>query len=288
MRTPSTPHEFKAQFQSWPEDSLATRREPLGPGSAWDISEIRTFQVIRKPPKRSFPSFLAPHISEALEWVEGCGDVQDAISLMGEGWRRLSHQELRRRAGEFKSFFTLLAQVLEAPISSDPRQGLRSQIAQASATSAAPAFSSSPPRPASLSSLPSLPSSPIQHSSKRQRQDRSSDSYIPSEQSDQSSYDHRAKSEVTTNSCIYELLHCATELFRTAPDPSIYLEWSITQDTFNVQAGALSYSTTNDGSLVHRAPLGGNWCRASSYSYCSIEASPITTLFNICLRSAVG
>jgi len=104
------------------------------------------------------------------------------------------------------------------------------------------------------------------------RQDRSSESYIPSDQSDQSSYDHRAKSEITTNACVYELLRCVTELLRRETEPPVYLEWSITHDTFTVEAGALKYSTTNDGSLVHKVHRGGYWQRASKYSYCSIES----------------
>lgn len=103
------------------------------------------------------------------------------------------------------------------------------------------------------------------------RQDRSSESYIPSDQSDQSSYDQRTKSEITTNACVYELLRCVTELLRRDTEPPVYLEWSITHDTFTVEAGALTYSTTNDGSLVHKVHRHGYWQRASKYSYCSIE-----------------
>jgi len=111
------------------------------------------------------------------------------------------------------------------------------------------------------------------------RQDRSSESYIPSDKSDQSSYDHQAKSEITTNACVYELLRCITELLRRETEPSVYLGWSITHDTFTVEAGALIYSTTNDGSLVHKVHRNGYWQRASQYSYCSIEVGALRSLF---------
>ena len=52
---------------------------------------------------------------------------------------------------------------------------------------------------------------------------------------------------------MYELLRCFTELLRSETEPSVYLDWSITHDTFAVETGALKYSTTNDGSLVHKA-----------------------------------
>jgi hypothetical protein len=74
------------------------------------------------------------------------------------------------------------------------------------------------------------------------------------------------KSEATTNACVYELLRCVTELSRRSDDPPFRLEWSITQDTFAVQAGEHHYSTTNDGNLLYRALcrliIGGSesWC----------------------------
>jgi hypothetical protein len=115
------------------------------------------------------------------------------------------------------------------------------------------------------------------------RQYRSSDSYIPSDQSDQSSHNHRTKSEMTTNACVYELLRCVTELLRGGSNPRVYLEWSITHDTFIVEAGKLSYSTTNDGSLVHKAHREGHWQRASKISYCSIEVSSV---YGFCIMYA--
>ena len=265
MPTPSTPREFKNLFDSWPRESLATRKDPLGPGSSWDIREIETFQIIRKPPKRRIPLLLEPYIGGATAWIEESEDIQSAIRLSDQNWRSWTHQQLGEHAGKFAAFFTFLAQVLETPLSADPRRELRMQH---SARSASPILSSSPPQPPSLSSLPS---SPIQPPTKKMRQDRSSESYIPSDQSDQSSYDHRAKSEITTNPCVYELLRCVTELLRRETKPPVYLEWSITHDTFNVEAGALLYSTTNDGSLVHKVHRDGYWQRASKQSYCSIE-----------------
>lgn len=72
------------------------------------------------------------------------------------------------------------------------------------------------------------------------------------------------------------------ELLRRDTEPAVYLEWSIIHDTFTVEAGALTYSTTNDGSLVHKV---GYWQRASKYSYCSIEVGELEDLhFNIYLR----
>lgn len=177
--------------------------------------------------------------------------------------RALTHQELSQSAGRLAPFFTLLAQVLETPMVSDPRRELRSHGGEVY-----PVFSSSPPQPPSLSSLPS---SPVQPPRKKQRPDHSSESYIPSEPSDQSSHDLRRKPEITTNACIYELLRCVTELYREDSSPLVHLEWSITHDTFSVQAGELLYTTTNDGSLVHRGCRDGYWQRVSEYSYCSIE-----------------
>lgn len=276
MSTPSTRQEFKNSFDSWPRDSLATRKDPLGPGSSWDIREIETFQILRKPPKRRIPLLLVPYIGEATAWIEECEDVQTAIRLSEQNWRNCTHQQLGERAGKFASFFTLLAQVLETPLGSDPRRELRFQVTQDFINSTGSVLSSSPPQPPSLSSLPS---SPAQPPNKKMRQDRSSESYIPSDQSDQSSYDHRAKSEITTNACVYELLRCITELLRRETEPSVYLEWSITHDTFTVEAGALIYSTTNDGSLVHKVRRNGYWQRASKYSYCSIEVGALRSLF---------
>ncbi|KAH6711896.1 hypothetical protein BKA61DRAFT_693862 [Leptodontidium sp. MPI-SDFR-AT-0119] len=260
---------FKDLFQSWLQDSLAFRTDPLRPGSLWEKREIGTFQILRCPSEREVPVPLRPYICEATAWVGKCQDIRSAIELLGRNLRNLTHYELAHSAGKFAPFFTLLAQVLETPIFSDPRRELRSQIAESSANPAGSVISSSSPLPPSL---PSVPSSPIQPPSKKIRQHRSSDSYIPSDQSDQSSFNHRTKSEMTTNACIYELLRCVTELLRGGDEPPVYLEWSITHDTFIVEAGKLTYSTTNDGSLVHKAHRDGYWQRASKYSYCSIEA----------------
>lgn len=270
MSTPSTIQEFKDFFLSWPQDSLTFRTDLLKSGSSWDKREIGTFQILRRPPNDKFPTPLTPYLAQATALVESCEEMGSAIDLLGRNWRNLTHRQLAVSAGAFAPFFMLLAQILESPTVSDPRRELRSHMTKSSASPAEPSIPSSPPLPPSL---PSLPSSPIEPPSKKMRQHRSSDSYIPSDQSDQSSHDHRAKSEVTTNACVYELLRCVTELLREEKHPPVYLEWSITHDTFIVDARNLSFSTINDGSLVHKAHREGYWQRASKFSYCSIEVS---------------
>jgi hypothetical protein len=149
------------------------------------------------------------------------------------------------------------------PFNSYSHRELRAQAIQES-------IPTNPPS-TNISSSSPLSSSPPEFPNKRLRQDRSSSSYWPSDESDQSSHDQRAKSEATTNACIYELLRCVTEISRKENDPPFRLEWTITQDTFVVQAGPHKYSTTNDGNFVHKAHCAGHWQHASSYSYCSIE-----------------
>jgi hypothetical protein len=122
-----------------------------------------------------------------------------------------------------------------------------------------------------------MSSSPPEFPHKRFRKDRSSSSYWPSDESDQSSHDQRAKSEATTNACIYELLRCVTEISRDKNDSPFRLEWTITQDTARVHAGSHEYTTINDGNFVHKAHHMGYWQRASNYSYCSIEVSFLLT-----------
>ncbi|CZT10470.1 hypothetical protein WAI453_012090 [Rhynchosporium graminicola] len=116
-----------------------------------------------------------------------------------------------------------------------------------------------------VSSSPSLASSPAEYP-KRFRKDRSSSSYWPSDESDQSSHDQQAKSGATTNACVYELLRCVAEISRNKNDPPFRMEWTITQDKVTVHAGAREYCTTNDGNFVHKTHRMGFWQRASNYS----------------------
>ena len=264
MSTPATLDEFSTFFPSWPNDSLAERTDPIGAASSWDIREIGTFQVLRSLPTKAPPIWLNPYIEEARARVSESESMQSVLQLFSQNWRKLTHEDLTRSTGPFASFVTLLSQVLESAINSNSHRDLRSQTGiQESIPINLPSTdisSSSPPS-----------SSPPEYPNKRLRRERSSSSYWPSDESDQSSYDQRVKSEATTNACIYELLRCVTEISRKENDPPFRLEWSITQDTFEVQAGPHKYSTTNDGNFVHKALCAGHWQRASSYSYCSIE-----------------
>jgi hypothetical protein len=222
-----------------------------------------TFQVLRAPLKKAFPPWLMAHIEEAGTRVSENESMQSVLHLFSQNWRNLTHEELTRTAGSFASFATLLSQVQETAIVSDPHRELRAQTG----------FQESVPDNlpnTGISSSPPLSSSPPEFPNKRFRKDRSSN---PFDESDQSSHDQRAKSEATTNACIYELLRCVTELSRKENDSSFRLEWTITQDTITVQAGPHKYSTTNDGNFVHKDHRMGYWQRASNYSYCSIEVS---------------
>ena len=80
---------------------------------------------------------------------------------------------------------------------------------------------------------------------------------------------------MTTDACVYELLHCVTEHLRGGSKPRVYLQQSIPHDTFIVEAERLSYSTSNDRSLVHKAHCKGYWQRALKISYCSIEVRSV-------------
>jgi len=225
------------------------------------IREIGTFQVLRSQPENTFPPWLVAHIEEAKARVRENKYMQSVLQLFTQNWRKLTHEELTRSAGPLASFVTLLSQVLETPTAPDPRREFRSQTG----------FQESVP--AGFSPSSQMSSSPPDFPNKRVRKDRSSSSYWPSDESDQSTHDQRWKSEATTNACVYELLRCVTEISREKTDPSFRLEWTITQDTVTVQAGPHKYSTTNDGNFVHKDHRMGYWQRVSDYSYCSIEAS---------------
>jgi hypothetical protein len=149
MPTPSTLQEFGKLFHSWPRECSATRKDPPRPGSSWDIREIETFQIIRKPPKRRIRLLLEPCIGAATAWTEESEDIKSE-----QNWRACTHQQLGERAGKFAIFFTFLAQVLETPLTSDPRRELRRQY---SASLAGLILLSSPLQPPSLFSLPSSP-----------------------------------------------------------------------------------------------------------------------------------
>jgi len=263
MSTPDSLDEFHSIFSSWPGDSLSHRIDRIPAGSSWDIRELGTFQILRSPPaKETPPTWLQSHFVEASARVRESVPMQSVLRLFRQDWRNKTHEDLTQAAGPLASFVTLLSQVLETAIVSDPRRELRDQEIH---THNLPSTG--------LSSSPSIPSSPPEYPNKRFHKDRSSSSYWPSDESDQSSYDQRTKSEATTNACIYELLRCVTEISRNKNDSPFRLEWTITQDTVIVHAGSHEYCTTNDGNFVHKAHRMGCWQRASNYSYCSIEVS---------------
>jgi len=265
MSTPASLDEFNSTFLSWPDDALSRRIDRIPAGSAWDIREL-TFQILRTPPaKINPPIWLQSHFAEAIARVRESVPMQSVLQLFRQDWRNMTHEDLTRAAGPLASFVTLLSQVLETDIVSHPLRELRVQGFDENAPTGLPSTG--------VSSSPPMSSSPPEFPNKRFRKDRSSSSYWPSDESDQSSHDQRAKSEATTNACIYELLRCVTEISRKTNDSPFRLEWTITQDTARVHAGSHEYTTINDGNFVHKAHRMGHWQRASNYSYCSIEVS---------------
>jgi len=266
MSTPASLDEFNSTFLSWPDDALSRRIDRIPAGSAWDIRELGTFQILRTPPaKINPPIWLQSHFAEAIARVRESVPMQSVLQLFRQDWRNMTHEDLTRAAGPLASFVTLLSQVLETAIVSDPLRELRVQGFDENAPTGLPSTG--------VSSSPPMSSSPPEFPNKRFRKDRSSSSYWPSDESDQSSHDQRAKSEATTNACIYELLRCVTEISRKTNDSPFRLEWTITQDTARVHAGSHEYTTINDGNFVHKAHRMGYWQRASNYSYCSIEVN---------------
>ncbi|KAH7317326.1 hypothetical protein BKA65DRAFT_483561 [Rhexocercosporidium sp. MPI-PUGE-AT-0058] len=121
------------------------------------------------------------------------------------------------------------------------------------------------------------PSSPLEPPPKRIRGQRYSDSYHPSndpvDESEQSRYDEQVKAEPVTNACFYHFLECVTEKTRREGDDGFRLEWALAQDSFHVRTLHAHFSSKNDGSLVHRGNISGQWKRRSNISYCSIEMS---------------
>ncbi|CAD6442610.1 3790cf69-b5aa-4511-acc9-9bbec230b262 [Sclerotinia trifoliorum] len=264
MSTPASKVEYSKRFPSWPEDSLSQRTDRVGSGSTWGIREIGTFQVLRRAPIYGIPLWLEEYKEEASARVEENECLQSVLRLFGTNWRNLTHEKLTRSAGPLSSFVKLLAQVLETPVAPGPQRVLRARTElQMPAPSNAPG---PPPSPSSESS-----SSSAEYPSKRARTDQSP-GYLPSDQSDQSTYDQQAKSEITANSCIYELCSAVIEISRKETDPPFRLEWTVTNDTITVQAASHKYSTKNDGTLVHKEHQDGTWRRVSNHSYCSIEA----------------
>jgi hypothetical protein len=104
-----------------------------------------------------------------------------------------------------------------------------------------------------------------------------SESYHPSndsvDESEQSRYDEQVKAEPVTNACFYHFLECVTENSRREGDDGFRLEWALTQDSPHVRTLHAYFSSKNDGSLVHRGNISGQWKRQSDISYCSIEVS---------------
>ncbi|KAJ8062400.1 hypothetical protein OCU04_008941 [Sclerotinia nivalis] len=285
MSTLASLDEYFKRFPSWPEDSLLHRIDKVGPGSSWNIRELGTFQVLRRAPNRGPPAWLDEYAREAAIRVEENEYLQSVLRLFDQDWRSFTHEVLTQSAGPLGSFVTLLSQVLETPILSDPQRDLRTRTDfQAPARSNAPNTTDSPSS--------ELSSSPSEYPNKRIRKDRSPSStpssYAPSDESDQSTHDQRAKSETTTNACIYELLRCVTEVSRKETDPPCRMEWAMNHDTFTVQAASHTFTTTNDGSFVHKIKHAGRWQRASNYSYCSIEVSSIANLKSISILIGHG
>jgi hypothetical protein len=266
---PTNAAQFAACFPNWPADSLEHRLN-IEAGSRWGLHEIGTFKLLRQRNGKGVPFSLTNYILEATRRVEESQEIQNALTLLASDWRRHNRSDLLRLAGIFAPFFSLLAEVLEQPATPNPdRPNRGSANASASAIIDSEAVSES-----SQSSLSSEPgSSPSEPPAKRFRETRSADSYHPSHQSDQSTYDRQVKSEFTTNACVFHFLQCVTESTRNNDDDtaSFRLEWSLTQDTFTVDTPRSQFSSTNDGNLVYRDRSSGEWKRRTDLSYCSIE-----------------
>lgn len=200
---PKNKEEFKSMFASWPNNCISERDDPVPSGSAWGLRELETFQVLRKQPRKQYPNFLRQYIVRVEKIVGLNYDMTAACELLDRNLRNMTQYQLANEAGSFMPFLTLLAQVLDTSVISEPGRVLRSNVAEhpESQTSSTD-WSSSPlrlislqPRPSSSSPIQQRPSasaplkqppsssSPIQHSSPSGR------SYIPSIQSDQSSYE---------------------------------------------------------------------------------------------------
>ena len=266
LKAPEDVPQFLACFQNWPADSLEHRTE-IEAGSHWGLREIGSFKLLRQRCGARFPVSLQDDAAEALRRVGESQDIQNAVNLLTSNWRRHNRSELLRLAGTFAPFFSLLAEVLEQPATPNSNRYLRR---------ADDVFNTAIPEVAGQSSQSSSfsgpPSSPLEPPAKRFRETHSADSYHPSQQSDQSTYDRQIKSEFTTNACAFNFLQCVTESTRNNGDKgSFRLEWALTQDTFSVETPRSQFSSTNDGNLVYRDGSFGYWKRGTSLSYCSIE-----------------
>ncbi|THV43734.1 hypothetical protein BGAL_0992g00020 [Botrytis galanthina] len=282
LSTPSTSREFKKAFPRWRDNSIGNRTRSLESGSSWSIREIETFHILRKKPQSRVPAQLLGCFVTATAWIDESKEIQLALNLLQEKkWTTFTHHQISESAGTFDDFFKLLQQVLETPITPDAQRGLRSLDVEhasiAKPKSFTSDFSSSSPleQEQELPLLP--PNRPTSTSTSAKRPARN-----PTEH-DQSSHDQRNKSENTTNACAYTLLSRVVELFRPVienekgneetghENEKVYLEWTITNDTFTIQAGNLSCTTKNDGSLVEKVRHLGRWGRGSEVTYCSLE-----------------
>ncbi|PQE19767.1 hypothetical protein CJF32_00010206 [Rutstroemia sp. NJR-2017a WRK4] len=262
---PANAVQFSACFPNWTADSLE-QRIGIEAGSRWGLPEIGLFKLLRERRGRALPASLKNYLSEATRRVDESQDIKKVVELLASNWRQHTQSDLLRLAGIFAPFFSLLAEVLEQPDPPDPDRPTR----DSANASYAEAVSES-----SQSSLSSDGSAMHEPPAKRLRETRSGDSYHPSHQSDQSTFERQVKSEFTTNACAFHFLECVTESTRNKddPKPSFRLEWSLTQDTFTVDTPKSRFSSTNDGNLVYRASsLSGEWTRRTDLSYCSIEA----------------
>lgn len=282
---------FLKAFKLWPSRSLAYTNDHPRSGSNWDEHELETFQILRSNPDLEFPKYLQRYLNEAKELVGRNPGMTSAVDLLQDDWRNFKRCELNERAGEFASFFVLLAQIMDtSTVESRPelRQRGQAQVAKASESDSDSSYPSSPPSFPQLSSsqLPQVlarPTSPTLPPVKRTRYEPpSSESYIPSDPSDQSSYNLRNKPEIVTNCCIYMLLNCVMEALRKPEnttrveervDPQLYLEWNLASHSFTIKAAKTIFTTINDGSLVAKTRRGGCWTQASDICYCSIEVS---------------
>ncbi|EMR86350.1 hypothetical protein BcDW1_5014 [Botrytis cinerea BcDW1] len=323
LSTPSTSREFKKLFPQWRDNSIANRTRSLESGSSWGIYEIETFRILRKKPQSRAPAQLLEYFETATTWIDESKEIQLVLKLLQEKkWTAFTHHQISESAGTFDDFFKLLQQVLETPITPDPRRELRSLDVEHASIAKPESFTSDlsssfpleqeqelpllPPNPSTStstsakrpaknpteqSSSPASSSTPEKPPPKKRRTEKSSSpSYVESIPSDQSSHDLRNKSEITTNACAYALLSRVVELFRPVIEnekeneetengnEKVYLEWTITNDTLTIQAGNLSCTTKNDGSLVEKAMHLGRWERCSGVAYCSLETKSMFSI----------
>ncbi|KAH7418913.1 hypothetical protein BKA64DRAFT_211816 [Cadophora sp. MPI-SDFR-AT-0126] len=262
LKTPEDAPQFFACFPNWPADSLEHRTD-IEAGSKWGLREIGSFKLLRQSRGLRFPVFLEDDAAEAIRRVEESQDIQTAVNLLISDWQRHNRSELLRLAGIFAPFFSLLAEVLEQPPTPNPDRYFRR------ADDAPDALPEVVGQSSQSSSFSAPLSSPLEPPAKRFRETHSADSYHPSHQSDQSTYDRQIKSEFTTNACAFYFLQCVTESTRNDGDrASFRLEWALTQDTFTVETPRGQFSSTNDGNLVYRDGSSGEKTHKSLVLLC--------------------